>query len=76
MTSEPSPTEAWDAEYAAGRYASEPPVPFTRDILAAARQAGLSTLIVPLRRPSATGSGLVTRFAHHDDVTSSLPWSL
>jgi SAM-dependent methyltransferase len=31
---------AWDAEYAAGRYRGEPPVPFVRDILAAARAAG------------------------------------
>ncbi len=28
---------AWDAEYAAGRYASDPPVDFVRDIVAAAR---------------------------------------
>jgi trans-aconitate methyltransferase len=32
---------AWDAEYAAGRYRDEPPVPFVRDILAAARAAGI-----------------------------------
>jgi Methyltransferase domain len=39
-TSEPSPAAAsWDAEYAAGRYAGEPPVAFTGDILSAARQA-------------------------------------
>jgi SAM-dependent methyltransferase len=37
-----SAAAAWDAEYAAGRYASEPPVAFTRDILAAALQAGLT----------------------------------
>ena len=43
MTSESSPAAAaWDAEYAAGRYAGEPPVAFTRDILAAAHQAGVS----------------------------------
>jgi len=44
MTGEPFPAAAaaWDAEYAAGRYAGEPPVAFTRDILAAARQAGLT----------------------------------
>ena len=36
----------------------------------------LSTLIVPVRRPSAIGSGLITRSAHHDDVTSSLPGPL
>ena len=33
---------AWDSEYAAGRYSGEPPVAFTGDILAAARQAGLT----------------------------------
>jgi 2-polyprenyl-3-methyl-5-hydroxy-6-metoxy-1,4-benzoquinol methylase len=32
---------AWDAEYAAGRYAGEPPVAFVRDIVAAARERGL-----------------------------------
>jgi SAM-dependent methyltransferase len=44
MTGEPFPSvaAAWDAEYAAGRYVGEPPVAFTRDILAAARQAGLT----------------------------------
>ena len=31
---------AWDAEYAAGRYAGEPPVGFVADIVAAARDAG------------------------------------
>jgi hypothetical protein len=43
MTGEPFPSvaAAWDAEYAAGRYVGEPPVAFARDILAAARQAGL-----------------------------------
>src|SRR5262245_9671417 len=33
---------SWDAEYAVGRYAGEPPVEFVADILAAAREAGLS----------------------------------
>jgi SAM-dependent methyltransferase len=42
MTSEPGPAAAWDAEYRAGRYADEPPVAFARDILAAARQAGVT----------------------------------
>jgi SAM-dependent methyltransferase len=43
MTGDSGPAAAaWDAEYAAGRYASEPPVAFTRDILAAARRAGLT----------------------------------
>jgi DNA-binding HxlR family transcriptional regulator/SAM-dependent methyltransferase len=32
---------AWDAEYATGRYAGDPPVEFVRDILAAAAQRGL-----------------------------------
>jgi glyoxylase-like metal-dependent hydrolase (beta-lactamase superfamily II) len=41
MTSPADPAAAaWDAEYAAGRYASEQPVAFTSDILAAASQAG------------------------------------
>jgi SAM-dependent methyltransferase len=40
MTSESDPVAAaWDAQYAAGRYADEQPVAFTSDILAAARQA-------------------------------------
>jgi predicted TPR repeat methyltransferase len=30
---------AWDAEYAAGRYAGEPPVGFVADIVAAAKDA-------------------------------------
>jgi SAM-dependent methyltransferase len=32
---------AWDAEYAAGRYRDEPPLPFVADILAAARAHSL-----------------------------------
>jgi hypothetical protein len=40
MTGDHDPAAAWDAEYAAGRYASEPPLPFTGDIACAARQAG------------------------------------
>jgi len=32
---------AWDAEYAAGRYAGDPPVAFVRDIVDAARERGL-----------------------------------
>ena len=32
---------AWDAEYAAGRYAGDPPVEFVRDIVAAAGERGL-----------------------------------
>lgn len=40
MTSPADPAAAaWDAEYAAGRYAREQPVAFTSDILAAAREA-------------------------------------
>jgi SAM-dependent methyltransferase len=42
MTSGSDPAAAWDAQYAAGRYASDQPVAFTSDILAAARQAGVS----------------------------------
>jgi len=33
---------AWDAEYSGGRYAGEPPVAFTGDIVAAARAAGVA----------------------------------
>jgi hypothetical protein len=33
--------EAWDAEYAAGRYRDEPPLPFVADILSAAREHDL-----------------------------------
>ena len=33
---------AWDAEYSAGRYAGEPPVPFVTDILDTARAHGLA----------------------------------
>jgi len=42
MTSDRSAAAAWDAEYQAGRYAGEPPVRFTQDIVAAARAAGIS----------------------------------
>jgi hypothetical protein len=43
MSSQSDPAAAaWDAEYAAGRYASEQPVAFTGDILAAARRAGIA----------------------------------
>ena len=42
VASQSSAAAAWDAEYAAGRYSGEPPVAFTGDILAAARQAGLT----------------------------------
>jgi hypothetical protein len=41
VTSDHTPAAAWDAEYNAGRYRDEPPVAFTRDILAAARQDGV-----------------------------------
>jgi SAM-dependent methyltransferase len=40
VTSNLTPAAAWDAEYEAGRYLDEPPVAFTQDVLAAARQAG------------------------------------
>jgi SAM-dependent methyltransferase len=33
---------AWDAEYQAGRYATEPPVPFVHDILTVGRAHGLT----------------------------------
>jgi hypothetical protein len=33
--------QAWDVEYAAGRYRDEPPLPFVADILAAAREHDL-----------------------------------
>jgi len=42
VASQSGAAAAWDAEYAAGRYSCEPPVAFTGDILAAARQAGLT----------------------------------
>jgi hypothetical protein len=42
MTSDHAPAAAWDAEYRAGRYRDEPPVDFTRDILTAARRAGVA----------------------------------
>jgi SAM-dependent methyltransferase len=43
MSSDSDPAAAaWDAEYAAGRYTGERPVAFTSDILAAARQAGVT----------------------------------
>ena len=39
---QPDPAAAaWDAEYAAGRYAGEEPVAFTSDILTVARRTGL-----------------------------------
>lgn len=34
--------QAWDREYAAGRYEGEPPVPFVHDLLAAAREHDLA----------------------------------
>ena len=34
---------SWDKEYAGGRYHDEPPVAFVADILAAARQAGITS---------------------------------
>ena len=37
----PGAAPAWDTEYAAGRYAGDPPVSFVRDIIAAAGQRGL-----------------------------------
>jgi hypothetical protein len=40
VTSDRTPAVVWDAEYSAGRHRDELPVSFTRDILAAARQAG------------------------------------
>jgi SAM-dependent methyltransferase len=43
MSEEDGAAAAWDAEYAAGRYLDEPPVPFVRDILAAARAAGVDS---------------------------------
>jgi hypothetical protein len=43
MTGEPDPAAAWDAEYQAGRYRDDPPVPFIRDILTAAGRAGLNS---------------------------------
>jgi SAM-dependent methyltransferase len=42
VTGGSDPAAAWDAEYAAGRYATDQPVAFISDILAAACQAGVS----------------------------------
>jgi SAM-dependent methyltransferase len=42
VTNGHTPAAAWDAEYNAGRYREEPPVAFTWDILAAARQADVT----------------------------------
>jgi hypothetical protein len=39
--SDPAVRAAWEAEYRAGRYADEPPVPFVTDLLAAARTRGV-----------------------------------
>jgi predicted TPR repeat methyltransferase len=33
--------DAWDAEYAAGRYDGEPPVAFVNDVIVAAKNAGV-----------------------------------
>jgi SAM-dependent methyltransferase len=33
---------AWDGEYAAGRYCGDPPTPFVRDVVAAARATGVA----------------------------------
>ena len=63
MTSQPDPAAAvWDAEYAAGRYASEQPVAFTSDILAAARRRGVRARASAGSEPGAQdGGGLVDR---------------
>ena len=42
MISDRSAAAAWDAEYQACRYAGEPPVRFTQDILTAAHAAGIT----------------------------------
>jgi SAM-dependent methyltransferase len=42
MNDRGSVASAWEAEYCAGRYRSEPPVAFTGDILAAARASRLT----------------------------------
>jgi SAM-dependent methyltransferase len=42
VTSDHTPATAWDAEYSAGRYRDDPPVAFTRNILTAARQSGVT----------------------------------
>jgi len=39
--SDPAVRTAWDAEYRAGRYLDEPPVPFVHEILATARARGI-----------------------------------
>jgi SAM-dependent methyltransferase len=41
--SDPSVARSWEEEYRNGRYLGEPPVPFVEDILAAARDRGLSS---------------------------------
>lgn len=59
MTSATSPAAtSWDAAYAAGRYAGEPPVSFTRDILAAARKAMVT-------------SGLYRHYAGKDELAAA-----
>ena len=62
MTADRTPAAAWDAEYSAGRYRDKPPVAFTRDILAAARRAGVARGLYIGRRwrpalPTATPGG-------------------
>jgi len=42
MTARSTVAQSWDAEYRAGRYAGEPPVPFIEDILRAARSRRIS----------------------------------
>ena len=42
MTGDHTPAAARGAEYRAGRYRDDPPVEFSRDILAAARRAGVT----------------------------------
>jgi SAM-dependent methyltransferase len=39
---DPDVRDAWEAEYRAGRYADEPPLPFVNDLLAAARARRIS----------------------------------
>jgi SAM-dependent methyltransferase len=84
MARESSPAaSAWDAEYAAGRYVGEQPVAFTRDILAAARQAyatcglyigcGNGRNYLPLVAGGLDLTGLDISIAAIDQVTARAP---
>ncbi len=85
MTSDPdAAAAAWNAEYAAGRYAGEQPVDFTGDIVAAARLAGAARGLyigcgngrnyLPLVAAGLDLTGLDISAAALDQLAARAPW--